>query len=178
MAEPWEKEAARLEKLARPAIVVDTREQTPFVFSKMPSERGTLATGDYSLRGLTDWIVFERKSLGDLCGTLTVGRERFMREVERMMGFRWRGLVLECERCQVEAAAYRSRVAPQSLLSTLDALMVRANLHVIWTPGAQDAAERVENVFRLFVRGVCKDLARGRYDATDAAAVRAALGLE
>ena len=35
------------------AIVIDTREQTPWSFpSGLPSVRGTLATGDYSIQGL------------------------------------------------------------------------------------------------------------------------------
>src|SRR5690606_8361398 len=52
----------------RPTIVVDTREQQPLPFSRLKSERGTLATGDYSFRGGEEVFAIERKSVADLVG--------------------------------------------------------------------------------------------------------------
>ena len=57
--------------------IVDTREQAPFDLSPMGAERGTLATGDYSVRGLEDLVCLERKALNDLTGCITHDRERF-----------------------------------------------------------------------------------------------------
>lgn len=67
----------------RGAIVVDTREQTPYEFATMvcdkadgggplyvPTLRAGLPTGDYSLAGYEDMVAVERKSLADLFGTL------------------------------------------------------------------------------------------------------------
>ena len=71
----------------RPTIAVDTREQQPWSFSNLPSTRMTLQTGDYSVVGLVDRITIERKSLGDLLGTIGQGRDpdsAFMRRLERM----------------------------------------------------------------------------------------------
>ena len=81
-------------------IVQDSREQAPYAFNApkyagVTVEVGTLQTGDYSLHGLTDRIALERKSLSDLCGTLTAGRERFKRECERGRGLEYFGLVIE-----------------------------------------------------------------------------------
>ena len=67
-------------------ILCDTREQAPYTFDRYQGvtvERAALQTGDYSLAGLHDHIGLERKSLDDLTGTLTKGRERFQRECER-----------------------------------------------------------------------------------------------
>lgn len=52
-------------------IVEDNRKQAPFTFSGLRYEDvtvevGTLAVVDYSLAGLTDKVVVERKSLPDL----------------------------------------------------------------------------------------------------------------
>jgi ERCC4-type nuclease len=60
-------------------ILIDTREQAPLDFSRWPGvtvEVGTLNAGDYSLRGLEDRFALERKSISDLVGSVTTGRER------------------------------------------------------------------------------------------------------
>jgi hypothetical protein len=33
-----------------PTVIYDSRDQRPLVFSRLPSERGTLQTGDYSVK--------------------------------------------------------------------------------------------------------------------------------
>ena len=80
--------------MTQPTIIVDSREQTPLVFSLFASEVGTLQTGDYSLKGLEDSITIERKSIADLIGSLTSGRERFQREIQRMQAYRSRTLLI------------------------------------------------------------------------------------
>jgi hypothetical protein len=37
-----------------PVLVIDNREQTPLVFTRLRSVRGTLYSGDYGIRGLED----------------------------------------------------------------------------------------------------------------------------
>ena len=77
-------------------VIVDTREQYPYTFAKIPAdkgegggtltvptERGTLETGDYSIKGLEQIIAIESKSKEDLFGSLGSGRGRFVRELER-----------------------------------------------------------------------------------------------
>jgi len=38
-------------KTPTPTIIIDTREQTPLLFANLTTERATLATGDYSVKG-------------------------------------------------------------------------------------------------------------------------------
>jgi ERCC4-type nuclease len=58
-------------------IVIDSREQTPFVFNdNWPVETGALASGDYSIVGLTDFVAIERKSLSDLCSCVVAVNAR------------------------------------------------------------------------------------------------------
>ena len=118
-------------------ILVDTREQTPYVFAPpryadVEVVRDSLATGDYSLCGLTDLIALERKSLSDLTGTLTTGRDRFRRECERGRGLQYFGLIIEASMDDVRRHNYRSAMTPQSLLQTLAAWSIRYGLHVHW----------------------------------------------
>ena len=55
---------------------------------------GTLATGDYSVRGYEGEFTVERKSLPDLVRSVTHDRERFVRELERMRAFEFRRLLV------------------------------------------------------------------------------------
>jgi ERCC4-type nuclease len=118
-------------------ILVDTREQDPYTFAPpryadVQTEAATLQTSDYSLAGLTDKIGLERKSLSDLTGTLTTGRERFTRECERGVAFDYYGLIIEASMEDVRQHNYRSQMTPQSLLQTLATYSVRYGLHVHW----------------------------------------------
>ena len=144
-----------------PTILIDSREQSPLVFENLPSVRATLPVGDYGLRNFSDWenpaFIVERKSLPDLCHSLGKDRERFLREVKKMRGFRFRALVIEGTQDMIELKQYRSLISPAAILSTLDALSVRAGLHVFWCGDAEGAARKVESLALMFVRGIQKD---------------------
>lgn len=92
------------------AIVVDTREQLPYTFDGLHTDRSapggrrrivvdrriaTLQQGDYSLVGHESRVAVERKSLADLFGTLGQGRERFQRELLRLAGLDRAAIVVE-----------------------------------------------------------------------------------
>lgn len=64
------------------SVLVDTREQQPL---KLPCETviGKLDVGDYVSRSHFDSVAIDRKSLSDLCGTMSQGFERFQREIIR-----------------------------------------------------------------------------------------------
>jgi len=145
-------------------VLIDTREQTPLPITAYPVERATLPVGDYGIAGFSDWsnpqFVIERKSLDDLVGSLTTGRDRFMRECEKLRQFRFRALVIEALEGEVQFHHYRSAVLPQAILQSLAALQVRAGLHVIWAGTPEGAARAVERLVRQFIRGVEKDYRR------------------
>jgi ERCC4-type nuclease len=58
----------------KPVIVIDSREQQPLSFSRLPAIRGTLVTGDYSVVGLESLFAIERKAFADLVGCCVVVR--------------------------------------------------------------------------------------------------------
>ena len=138
-------------------IVQDSREQAPYAFNApryagTVVEVGTLQTGDYSLHGLTDLIALERKSLSDLCGTLTAGRERFKRECERGRGREYFGLVIEASMDDVRRHNYRSQMTPQSLLQTLAAWSIRYGLHVHWCGSREGGEYMVHSLLEKFLK--------------------------
>ena len=65
--------------------VVDSREQLPLDLEPLQSVRGTLTTGDYSVAGMESIVAIERKSLGDLLSCIGKERERFDKEVMRLL---------------------------------------------------------------------------------------------
>ena len=89
---------ARDEMATFPAtVVIDTREQLPFIFGgirslakdgrrliRIPTMRGTLSEGDYSLFSHEHLVSVERKSLSDLFGVIGHDRERFEAELLRL----------------------------------------------------------------------------------------------
>ena len=125
-------------------IIQDSREQAPYAFNApryagTVVEVGTLQTGDYSLHGLTDRIALERKSLSDLCGTLTAGRERFKRECERGRGLEYFGLVIE--------ASMRQR-----LVGLLQNEMTDNNYGLLTLRGIQNARNKLNNMYAYLFR--------------------------
>lgn len=111
-------------------IITDSREQQPFRFVGYPcqTKSGTLHTGDYSLEGFSDRITVERKSLGDLAGCMTSGRERFERELERMRDFECACIVVEEPMSAIRNGNYRSKLNPNSFEQSILSLMIRYRL--------------------------------------------------
>jgi len=127
-------------KLA-PTIIIDSREQCPWEFHNLRSERAALSTGDYSIVGLTHLIAVERKSLDDLLACVGIHRDRFRRELARLRGFRFRTLIVEASHADLEAGQWRSQIKPASVLGSLAAWTARYSLPV-WLAGDHQAAGR------------------------------------
>jgi DNA excision repair protein ERCC-4 len=111
-------------KISNITAVIDTREQNPLSLEykkgeKLATVNGTLYTGDYSLRGLEDYVAIERKSLDDMMGCIGKGRERFERELLRLRGYEVKAIVVEATWEQIEKGEYRSRVNPSAAIGTL-----------------------------------------------------------
>jgi DNA excision repair protein ERCC-4 len=134
-------------------IICDTREQRPWKFSEFTRvERATLPNGDYSLRGFTDRVACERKSISDLIGSITVGRERFLAECQRLTAYQFRALVIEASIEDVEAHAYRSETLPKSVLGSVFSLFVDYGLPAFWCRNSKGAAQWCEWNFRRIAR--------------------------
>ena len=132
-----------------PHVLIDTREQRPWTFSSdTTTEFVTLTEGDYSLAGFSDRVRVERKSLADLVGSITTGRERFLSECQRLMAFEFRCLIVESRIDAVLGHCYRSETRPQSVLGSVIALQVDYGLPCIWAGDPVTAANICERMFR------------------------------
>lgn len=142
--------------MSRMTIAIDTREQRPYTFEivrnpvvEFDTERKTLSTGDYA----TGRAVIERKSLADLYGTVTHGRERFIRELQRMSEFEFAAIVIEAEWSAIlkpnDHLQKPTQATPKSVMASLLAWTQRFGVHVFTCPG-RDVAEIF--TFRLLER--------------------------
>lgn len=123
-------------------IVVDSREQRPWTFGGYPVAvvRAGLRSGDYSLAGHEGEIALERKSLDDLVQSLSHGRDRFEREVERLSAMSFAAVLVEASAQDVVERKYKSEMLPQSVLQSAFAWMVRYKVPVLWC-GSRPHAE-------------------------------------
>ena len=124
-------------------IVIDTREQRPLNFKSYPCEveRGTVTTGDYSLRGLEQYVAVERKSLDDLVGCLMGdNRDRFERELHRGMALDHFSVVVEASMRDISEHLYRSKMHPHAVMQSVLAFQVRYGVPFIWAGSDKGAA--------------------------------------
>jgi ERCC4-type nuclease len=128
----------------KPTIIVDSREQTPLVFS-FPSITAGLVTGDYSVKGLEDDFAVERKTLPDLFGSLTSGRKRFMRELQRMRAHPFRRLLIVGSENEIQRGSSRYHgINPESIMHSLHAVEARG-VPVVFCSSPQAAALKIES---------------------------------
>lgn len=119
-------------------VIADSREQRPldliveYEKTQTPLRviRGTLQTGDYSVRGLEHLVCVERKSLDDLIGCVTSSRERFERELERSRGIETVVLIVEASWASIELGQYRSKVSPKAVIGSLYAWRARYGINL------------------------------------------------
>ena len=135
-------------------VIVDTREQTPFEFSRgVAVVRRKLDTGDYSLLGLEAEVAIERKSLGDLVKTLIHAKKRFAAELERMQAIQYRAVVVEASVEDVMAHRYRAEVHPRSVLALCNAAFVRYQVPVLFWGSRPHCRYMLENLLtRVWAR--------------------------
>jgi ERCC4-type nuclease len=117
----------------RPTLLVDTREQNPFNFTRFQGwfariEKKALTLGDYSIAGMEDVCVVERKDLSDLVRSCTVDRHTFINRLRLMARYPHRLLVITSALSQVKSPYAHTNVDPnritQFLIATLAGLQV------------------------------------------------------
>jgi DNA excision repair protein ERCC-4 len=128
-------------------IIVDSREQQPFLFFDIRADAkdgnrpvqvqtkvAGLAAGDYSIEGFEDRIAIERKSFEDLFSTLSHGRDRFERELERLNALQFAAVVTEASwRDIAYYQPHHSRMRSKSVVRSIFAFSVRFP-RVHWFP--------------------------------------------
>lgn len=134
-------------KIPKPIVLVDSREKSPFDFSKFPNwiageKRQKLNVGDYSIQGMEDLLILERKTLTDLVTTLIQQRPRFFKLCEKLAEYRWRALFVEASYEDIKSPYGEYTYShPNAVSGTLDALEAKFGIPVIYTSRYRALAE-------------------------------------
>lgn len=117
----------------RATILVDTREQNPFNFSRFRGwfagiQKKAMTVGDYSVVGMEELCVVERKDLSDLVHSCTVNRAAFVNRLRLMARYPYRLLVITSPLSQVKSRYRHTNCDPNQVTQFLVAAL--AGLHV------------------------------------------------
>ncbi len=135
-------------------LVVDNREQNPLSFNadRFDVSRGTLKTGDVSVKGLEDVLCVEWKELGDLVSTLLHDFLRFRKQLIRMSGFTHAIIVTRASMDDILEHRYESDGEPAAVLGRINGILIDHAIPTIFC-GSRHAAETyIEQYLTLAVK--------------------------
>ena len=131
-------------------IIIDTREQKPLEFS-VPTKRGTLAVGDYRAEfsdGSVSQVVFERKSINDLFGTLSKGYDRFKREIIKS---KEEGIsliiIVEGSLRRVLSGCINSQRTPISIVYQIFTIRIRYGIETVFCNTREEMGSYISHYF-------------------------------
>jgi ERCC4-type nuclease len=136
-------------------IVIDTREQLPYVYPG--ATVATLTTGDYSIAGHQDRIAVERKSFTDLCGCIGHDRDRFRLQCERLGALECGVLLIEATPARILMGHDLSRVHPSAIINTVVKWSVELDFHVLFADNREIAEALCYRVLEGWVKKVEKE---------------------
>ena len=128
-------------------IIVDTREQEPYSFDPRlaASVRRALPAGDYSVAGLEDAVVVERKALDDFVSTVIHSRERFRKELRKLAAYRASCIVVEAGVVDVLLHRYRGGAHPSAVMGSALSIILDFHVPVFFCSNRQAACQFVQS---------------------------------
>ena len=138
-------------------IIIDSREQAPFIFAnyEVKPEVVALPVGDYSLPGFQDRVSIERKSLEDLIACLMGdNRDRFERELAKTRHFDLFAVVVEAPLSAVSRGQYRSEMKVQAVLQSILTFQVRYRAAFVWAGNRAGAEYIVHGLLSKYLREI------------------------
>lgn len=138
-------------------IIVDTREQIPWEFGLHTTSRQKLDTGDYSIQGLEDKLVIERKrSVGEIANNIT--ESRFKDVLNRMSLIPHKFMLMEFTLEDVYNFPIGSdipkkfwdkiRISSKYILKYITELQINYDIHVIYCGCAEDAEKMAVSIMK------------------------------
>ena len=141
---PKKKAWKKPKDIKMPIIIVDSREKTPHKFKTTDTCEGyrieKLDTGDYSLAGLEEYVIIERKnSIDELVTCFGTDRRRFMDELDRLEEVPHRFIIVEDSIETVFGRKRFSRMNPKCFLSNVFSVVVKRGIPVFFCATRQEA---------------------------------------
>jgi ERCC4-type nuclease len=135
-------------------ILQDTREQTPLKFHSpfiTSVAKKKLDFGDYGAKfkdGTIPNIFFERKTIGDLYGTMGKGYPRFKKEIERsQMAKATLFIIVDGTLTEVGKGYKHSKIYGKSMKYKLFTLWVKHGIQTIFTANSKEMAEYITQFY-------------------------------
>ena len=121
-----------------PVAIVDTREQNPLSFRRFKGwfariKHRALQLGDYSIEGMEDSCVVERKDLADLIQSFTGNRKVFVDRLRRMSDLPHSLLVVTAPLSQIKSEYPYRAVDPNRITQSLIAVLAGLRVPFICT---------------------------------------------
>ena len=103
-----------------------------------------------------DKVAIERKSVDDLIGALTKGRDRFEKELHRGKSLDYFALVIEASLSDIANGSYRSEMSPKAAIQTLVAFSIRYRLPIFFCENRAYGERITESLLTKFARDLQK----------------------
>ena len=145
-------------KIMVPAIqiLVDTKEHLPYTFAGFVriagATRQTLPVGDYAIAEAPEIFRVERRRVEEfntIFSNPSDNRPRFLRELEPLLAFPHRFLVIEGTIQYNKAGGRLGQYHKNGMMDFLDALTARYGIKIIFSDSREEAEERVANLAAL-----------------------------
>ena len=122
-------------QVPRPTLVIDSAEHMGYTFERFTnwfsgSVRRRLKVGDYTIQGMEEEVVVERKTVPDLVKSVIHEREDFIEKCERLKIFRKKCLVIEGSLSLVKTPYDETLAHPNAVLGSLLAMQERWDIPV------------------------------------------------
>ena len=119
---------ARKLRTPQATLLIDTREQNPLDLSRFEGwfagvEKRALAIGDYSIAGLEEVCVVERKDLPDLVHSFTADRTVFVNRLKKMSAYPHKLVVITAALSEVKSRYTFSSFNPNRVMQALIATL-------------------------------------------------------
>ena len=156
-----------------PVAIVDTREQNPLSFRRFKGwfariEHRALPLGDYSVAGMEDSCVVERKDLADLIQSFTTNRSVFINRLRRMSCLPHSLLVVTVRLSEIKTEYPYRAANPNLITQSLIAVLAGLRLPFICTETHELGEEIVASyLYQTFLYDWLDRNGHGRFLADD-----------
>lgn len=122
-------------QVPKPIVVIDSKEHKGYRFERFTNwfsgtVRRRLPVGDYTLSGMEEEVIVERKTIPDLVNSAIRDRKDFIEKCEKLSRFRKKCLVIEGSLSTVKTPYEDSQVHPNAVLGSLLAAQERWDITV------------------------------------------------
>ncbi len=152
-----------------PVAIIDTREQNPLSFRRFRGwfadiEERALPLGDYSVSGMEDSCVVERKDLADLICSFTSNRSVFINRLRRMSDRPHSLLVITASLTEIKSEYPYRAANPNRITQSLIAVLAGLRLPFICTETHELGEEIVASyLYQTFLYDWLERNGHGRY---------------